>query len=823
MTKRLLAALLLLPVINLAQQPNAKFKMPDIARLYGTVINTETKKPLEFASVALYYVGKDSAIAGVLTNNKGDYSLDNLPFGTFTLKVTMIGFTKSQQEVALSMQNVEQDLGNIYIAADITQMQEVTIQGKKSNIQMGIDRKIFNVDKNQISQGGTAADVLKNVPSVTIDADGNAKLRNAATQIYIDGRPTSLTIDQIPADQIERVEIITNPSAKFDASTSGGILNLVMKKNTKPGYNGIMTVGGGTGDRYNVLTSLNLKEKKFNIGFTYSLNHSKNYKAKGYTNRTDKIADSIIDYYNQSNNTIFENRFQMWRLGFDYYINNRNTITLAHAGVAGKFDIVDNQDFKNLDRNDIVNSYGNRTNGTHNHFNNNTEQITWKRTYPKPGKELFADINYNWLRSGTNVVFTTDNFLANNTPIGNTIIQHNIGTNKADQFVAQLDYIKPLKKENTKIETGVRSYYKYTSTYLNSTYFDYASRSDISNPYMSSNYSFTEIINAAYLNYQSKWRKVGYQAGLRFEQSSFVGDPHKDSLTKFSYNYPGTGKDLWKSLFPAVYFSRKYAKDQELQLNYSRKVNRPGFMQMMPFIMFADNKNYTIGNPRLAPEFINLAELNYQKLWKKGNLLSSLYFKGIEQPLTKYSYRAIDDSTKLVSTTINGKSQQVYGMDNTFKYTFFKKLEFTTNVNLFYTVISADFGNTPMSNKGFNWTGKANILYKFPKDLSLQVAGNYESPKTIPQGTANAVYFVDASLVKEVKKFININLTLSDMFNTKRFGSLLDIPGECYQTMSRRRETRFIKISIMVRFGKMDASIFKRKPPTQGGNNSMEF
>ena len=398
MTKRLLAALLLLPVISLAQQPNAKFKMPDIARLYGTVINTETKKPLEFASVALYYVGKDSAIAGVLTNNKGDYSLDNLPFGKFTLKVTMIGFTKSQQEVALSMQNVEQDLGNIYIAADITQMQEVTIQGKKSNIQMGIDRKIFNVDKNQISQGGTAADVLKNVPSVTIDADGNAKLRNAATQIYIDGRPTSLTIDQIPADQIERVEIITNPSAKFDASTSGGILNLVMKKNTKPGYNGIMTVGGGTGDRYNVLTALNLKEKKFNIGFTYSLNHSKNFYAKGNTYRKDMNADSIIDYYKQDNNTTFENRFQMWRLGFDYYINNRNTITLAHTAVAGKFDIIDLQEFKNLDRNDIINSIGNRTNETHNQFQNNTEQITWKRTYPKPGKELVADISYNWLR-----------------------------------------------------------------------------------------------------------------------------------------------------------------------------------------------------------------------------------------------------------------------------------------------------------------------------------------------------------------------------------------------------------------------------------------
>ncbi len=823
MNKRLLAVLLLLPIITIAQQPNAKFKMPDIGRLYGTIINSETKKPMEYASVALYYIGKDSAIAGVLSKNNGDFSLDNLPFGKFTLKVVVIGYLKSQQDVSLSMQNVEQDLGNISISPDATQMQEVVVQGKKSAVQMGIDRKIFNVDQNQISKGGTAADVLKNVPSVTIDADGTPKLRNAATQIYVDGKPTSLTIEQIPADQIERVEVITNPSAKFDASTSGGILNLVMKKNTKPGYNGIVSAGAGTGDRYNVLTSLNLKEKKFNIGFTYSLNHSKNLNAKGYTNRTDKVADSVTDYYNQNNNTTFENRSQMIRGSFDYYLNNRNTITLAHTTFSGWFDIVETQEFKNSDRNDVVNSYGVRKNETHNHFDNYTEQLTWKKTYPKPGKELVIDINYNWLRSQTNVAFTTDNYWANGTPIGNPTVQHNTGKNKSDQLVAQLDYIMPLKKENTKIETGLRSYYKFTSTYLNSAFKNYNTNSDTFNPYMSSNYAFTEIINAAYFNYISKWRKVGYQAGLRFEQSSFLGDPRIDSVSKFSYSYPGMGKDIWKALFPAVYFSRKYTKDRELQLNYSRKINRPGFMQMMPFIMFADNKNYTIGNPRLAPEFINLIELNFQKLWKKGNLLSSLYFKGIEQPLTKYSYRAIDDSTKIVTTTINGKSQQVYGVDNTFKYTFFKKLEFTNNINLFYTVINSDFGNTPLSNKGFNWTGKANLLYKFPKDLSLQVAGNYESPKIIPQGTANAVYFMDASLVKEIKKFININLTLSDMFNTRRFGSMLDIPGELYQTASRRRETRYIKLTVMIRFGKMDASIFKRKPTQQQGGGGMEF
>ncbi|MDZ4758407.1 MAG: outer membrane beta-barrel protein [Bacteroidota bacterium] len=824
MTQRILyIALLLFPFITQAQQGITKFKMPDIGRFYGTIINSDTKKPMAYASVALYFVGKDSAIAGVLSKGNGDFSLDNLPFGKFTLRVTMIGYTKHQQEVSLSMQNVEQDLGNINIAVDATQLNEANIQGKKNAVQMGIDRKIFNVDKNQISQGGTAADVLKNVPSVTIDADGNAKLRNAATQIYIDGRPATLTIDQIPADQIERVEIITNPSAKFDAGTSGGILNLVMKKNTKPGYNGIVAVGGGTGNRYNTLVSLNMKEKKFNIGFTYSLNHSKNFQAKGFTKRTNMQSGSVADYYNQDNVTTPENQFQMGRLGFDYYINNRNTITIAHTSVAGKFDIIDKQNFKNLDKNDVVNSYGNRTNETHNRFSNHTEQITWKRTYPKPGKELTADVSYNWMRSATNVAFTTDNYLYNGTVVGHQIRQYNKGENNADQMVAQLDYIKPLKKENTKIETGVRAYYKYTSTLLNATNWDSISNSEKENPFLSSNYSFTEMINAAYFNYISKYKKVGYQAGLRFEQSSFVGDPRNDSLEKFSYNYPGTGKNIWKSLFPAVYFSRKYDKQQEVQLNYSRKVNRPGFMQMMPFIMFADNKNYTIGNPRLAPEFINLAELNYQKIWKKGNLLSSLYFKGIEQPLTKYSYRSLDDTSKLVSTTINGKSQQVYGLDNTFKYTFFKKLDFTTNVNFFYTVINSDFGNTPMSNKGFNWTGKTNLLYKFPKDLSLQVTGSYESPKTIPQGTANAVYFMDASLVKEVKKFININLTLSDMFNTKRFGSLLDVPGEFYQTSSRRRETRYIKLTIMIRFGKMDASIFKRKPAQQGNNNSLDF
>jgi outer membrane receptor protein involved in Fe transport len=825
----MLCSLLAFSAVLQAQRPggNGKPQMPSIGRLYGKIIELSSKAAVPYASVAIYDFAKDTLIDGGLTKGNGEFSLENLPFGRFKFKVKSLGYKTFEQTVTINPQSVEQDLGDISIQSNATDLGTTTVAAQKSAVQMGIDRKIFNVDKNIVSAGGTAKDVLKNVPSVTIDNDGNVLLRNSATQIYVDGRPTSLTIDQIPADQIDRIEIITNPSAKFDASTSGGILNLVMKRNTKPGYNGMVSTSIGSGydlnawgNRYNLLANLNIKQKKYNFSIAYTKNQTTNPNAKGYTHRIDYINGSSL-LSNQNNVANFGMGMQFGRVGFDYYLNNRNTITLNYNYSEGKFKIGDAQTFDLANQSNIIYQYGSRNNLTTNRFYNHTSQANWKKTFPKQGKELVTDFNYIISHSNSLADYQTQNYKGDGTPDPSER-QINTGNNNSNAYTFQMDYINPIS-DSIKIETGVRSYYKQMSSLLNVEVLNTGTNKMEYNPYISSNYAFYDMVNAAYFNYQRKLKKIGFQGGLRFEQSHFKGDPRNDSLTVFSYSYPGTGKNILKSLFPSVYFSKKLKHEQEWQVNYSRKINRPNYMQMTPFIMMADKVSYRIGNPRLAPEFINLAEVNYQKNWKKGSLLSSLYFKSIQNPLTNYSYRSPDNAMLLATTTINGKLQTSFGTDHTFKYTFIKKLEVTLNTNVFYTKISSDYAGQTYTSKGVNWMGKVIALYKLPKDISLQLSGNYESPKVIPQGKTKPQYGIDFGFLKEIYKKASINLTVNDIFNTRRNGAIYDTP-DYYQELSRRRETRYVKLTLMYRFGKVDASIFKRKatkPSNSGGEGGM--
>lgn len=804
-----------LPVAN----PNNKggFKMPNIARMYGKVLDAKTKEPVEFAAVALLWYDKDSAIAGMLVKGNGDFSLDNLPLGGFRLKISFIGYKTLEQKIFISPQKMEQDLGNIVLEQDEALLNEVTVSGEKGAVTMAIDRRIYNVDKDISTRGGTALDVMKNVPSVTVDADGNASLRNSATQIYVDGRPTTLTLAQIPADQIDRVEIITNPSVKFDASTMGGILNIVMKKNTKPGYNGIVMGGIGTSNRYNGMANLNIKEKAFNFFMMYTYNNQENI-TKGYTHRSNIYNASPYGYFNQDNNTDSKNTFQFGRVGFDYSINNRNTITLSENIVRGQFGTIDKQEYTNSDGNKNLLLYGDRTNDQQSWFINYTTQALYKRTYPKQGKELTADLNQNHSISEFNNDFSTNSYLNGGivAPFSPTK-QKNIGGSGSDMYTFQLDYVNPLN-ENSKFETGIRSYYKNTSNLSTTSNYNYSDQAYQKDSILSNNYLINEMVNAAYVNYSSKLLGINYQSGLRFEQSYYKGDI-TDKKQSFSYSYPTSANNVLKSIFPALYFSKKFVHNQEVQLNFSRKINRPNFFQLMPFIMFADKQNYRIGNPQLTPEFTNIAEANYNIIYGKINFLSSVYYKYTESPITNVSYPSAADSLVLVNTFVNGKSSFTNGWDNTIKLTLFKNLDVVVNANVFYTNITSGTIGNNASNSGYSWFGKANLSYKFPKDFTLQLNGSYEAPKIIPQGTTLKMYFADVTLNKMINKKWILNLTLSDMFNTKRMGSHYDTPYYM-QDLSRRREARFVRLNVTYMFGKLDSSIFKRKGQKRDGQNT---
>ncbi|MGZ3865289.1 MAG: outer membrane beta-barrel protein [Bacteroidia bacterium] len=793
----------------------------NIARLYGKVIDPKTKGPVEFASVALLDFDKDSAIAGVLAKSNGDFALENLPFGGYRFRISAIGYKTYEQKMFINMQTIDKDLGNIELEEDATILKEVTVVGEKETFQMGIDRKIYNVDKDASAKGGTGIDAVKNIPSVTVDADGNVSLRNNGVMIYVDGRPTTLTLQQIPSDQIERIEVISNPSVKFDASATGGILNVVLKKNTKPGYNGIVMGGVGTNDRYNGMVNLNVKENPFNFFIMYNYNTQTNLN-DGFTTRRNIDNGNTIGYYDQTNLTHMQNTFQFGRAGFDYNINNRNTITVSGNYVHGVFRTIDNQKsvIKDSAGNTLMN--GTRLNDSKNGFENYTAQIQYRKTFPKQGKELTSDLNYNHSFGASGYLNTTENYISGtsspNPYLSNYML--NTGSSQNDMYNFQLDFTNPIN-DFTKLETGVKANYSYSLNNQDNQFKTFADAIYYEDTSLTNHYSIENLITAAYINYSSKLWGINYQGGLRYEGSNYMGTLLNKNLS-FSYQYPTDMNNLMNALFPAAYFSKKLPHNQELQLNFSRKIDRPNFFQTMPFVMMSDQQNIRIGNPKLRPEFQNIAELNYNVTRGKLNYLVSLYGRYTESPITNVAYPQAPGSLVLINTFQNGSSSFRYGMENTLKHTLFKDLDLTANFNLLYLDISWNPTPTTVArNTGYSYTSKLMLTYRFPKNISLQLNGNYESPKIIPQGTTRPQYYMDATLSYNYKFKWMFNLLLSDCFNTNRMGTHYDTPYYV-QDMSRRRQSRYLRLSVTYIFGKMDVSIFKKGKQMKGDANQME-
>ncbi len=791
----------------------------NFARLYGKILDAKTKEPVEFAAAALLWFDKDSAIAGCLAKSNGDFALENLPFGGYRLRISFLGYKNYDQRIFVNMQSVDKDLGNIMLEPDEALLKEVTVTEEKSTMNMSIDRKVYNVDKDMSAKGGTGLDAVKNIPSVSVDADGNVSLRNNGVMIYVDGRPTTLTLQQIPSDQIDRIEVISNPSVKFDASATGGILNVIMKKNTKPGYNGMVMAGVGTGDRINSMVNLNVKETPFNFFVMYSYNQQANAN-DGFTNRTNLFNGNVVGYYDQTNVARFSNAFQFGRAGFDYNINNRNSITLSGNYVHGTFNTVDNQKSEIFDSSRTLLNNGIRVNDSKSWFTNYTAQLQYRKTYPKAGKELTSDLNFNHNFGNSKYLNTTENYMpGSTTPDPNfSNLMANTGNSGANMYNFQLDFVNPIN-DFTKFETGVKSNYSQSHNKQNTLFKTFADYDYVEDTSLTNHYSIDNLVTAAYVNYSSKIWGISYQGGLRFESSYYKG-----TLTNkgqyFSYQYPTGIDNLMNAMFPAVYFSKKLPHNQEVQLNFSRKINRPNFFQLMPFVMASDQQNIRIGNPKLKPEFYNLAELNYNIQWNKLNYLTSFYGRFTENPITNVAYPQAPGSLVLINTFENGSNSFTYGWEQTLKATVFKNLDITANFNYFYT--SVNWNPTPtttMNNSGYSYTSKLTLVYKFPKNISMQVNGTYEAPKIMPQGTSRQYYFMDASLSYNWKFKWMFNLLLSDCFNSKRMGSLYDTPYYT-QELVRRRETRYLRFSVTYLFGKMDVSIFKRAKQQKGGDNS---
>lgn len=773
--------------------------------ILGKILDEKTSQPIEFGTVAVYNA-KDSLLGGTLAKANGDFQVDKLPAGNLKVKVYFVGYTPKNFTVNLQAAYPIKDLGNIKLLANGVLLNEVEIEGEKSTVQIGIDRRIYNVDKDLSARGGTAIDALKNIPGLSVGMDNSVTLRNQNPTVFVDGRPTMLTMDQIQADDIERIEVITNPSAKYVADATGGIINVILKKNLKPGYFGSVTAGIGTGDRYSVNGNVSVRERNLTMlvsgGYYNALNLN-----NGISYRENLTSGRLISGYDQKNlNESFREGFNS-RLQFDYKTSVRSMLSGSFSYSNNDYGSSERQNYFFFDSLETATADGYRQNEQVSNWKTWTAALNFKKNFAKPGKELTSDLSWVSSESENNADYRTfDN--ASSSEAAAQLQQVNLGSRKADLLIWQLDIVNPMG-ENSRLEYGARAAYKISYSDFKVDYLDILNNTMAMDTGLSNSLRIDDFIGAAYINYAGKWKKFGYQAGLRYEHTYFVGELTNTGET-FSYIYPKSLAEIDKVLFPAIYLSRKMNDKHEFQLNYSRKIGRPGFMQLIPFIMYADRQSVQIGNPFLGPEFINLAEFNYSYTGKKGSLLTSIYGRQTLYSITSIVYVSEIDPEVLISSYMNGRDKLDLGWESTVKRSLTSWLDATVNGNVFYTKVSLDQQGSIINNEGFSWNMKGMLSIKANKRLSFQWNGSYEAPRIIPQGKVNPIWFMDASSSYVINKKFSVTATLSDIFNTKQYGTFF-ITDNFTQKSVRRWESRYFRVNFIWKFGDPDISIFRRR------------
>ncbi len=815
-------------------------------RFYGKIVDG-SNKGVDAASVTLVTERMDTVtrqrkeviVGGMLTNGTGEFSIDNIPvMGRYKLRVTGIGYKSHEQPVVFEMPNrtgnsndpmsmigaLDKDLGNIKITIDEQVLGGVTVTASRPLLTMGIDRKVFNVDRNIVSQGGTAVDIMKNVPSINVDIDGNVTLRNSAPQIFVDGRPTNLTLEQIPADAIESVEIITNPSAKFDASGgTAGILNIVLKKNKRVGYSGNLRVNVDSRARVGGGGDINVRQNKINVFASGMLNQRKSI-STGSTIRQNFGGNPTRT--TQTDRNTGEGQFGFLRGGIDYFIDNRNTLTLAGNIARGGMDPYGTSTIliDSLSNGKSENQY--RNSNSDNNFRNWGSQMSFKHNFPKTGREWTADVTFNKGQNENENLIVTDYYSQNNV-FNRTYRQSQVGSGANDNLVIQTDYANPIN-DKSKFEIGARASIRKINS---------ANNIVIANKTSGTVYTNQDRVFAAYATFSNRIKDFGYQLGLRAESSDNQGV--LNNKQDFRMEFP-------ISFFPSVFISQKLNDYDDLQLNYSRRINRPGFWQLFPFTDYTDSLNISRGNPDLDPEFTNSLELAYSKQFKnRDNIIASVYFKNTNNLITSIIQPEFDTvlqrDSVLVSTYTNANRSYVTGLEVTSRNKMTKWWDITSNANFFTSKI--DLENQPDPEQFLSYFFKLNNSFRLPKNFSVQLSADYQSrvltspggrgsgggggrggfggggggmwgggSQSAAQGFIRPNYGVDAGLRFEFLKnrTASIGLNVNDIFRTRKYDAHTE---SLYfvQDVQRRRDPQVFRLNLNWRFGKMDTSLFKRK------------
>lgn len=745
-------------------------------KVTGKAIDADTKQPVEYANIAIFKLDS-SLVNGTVTNEKGNFVLEKLQEGKYFLKASFIGYEPKYADISITKDKPNIQLGNILMNSTAKELEGVEIVAERSMIEYKLDKRVVNVDKNLVTGGGTATDVLENIPSVAVDNDGNITLRGSSSvKILIDGRPAELlgsdmqvVLEQIQANEIENVEIVTNPSARYNPEGSSGIINIKLKENKIRGMNGTVGVNFGSAlpkftPTGNVSASLNYKTEKWLL-FGSVEGNLRSRANEGYTDTKRLRGDSIYSDVHQESENDNKSFGGSIRLGGEYSFNKYNALTLTYQ-YRNHLRFGESSS-ESHDRLGAISDYK-QENETDANSNNHSISLNYRKTFAEKDRELTVDAS-----------FSTNNGQDNSTQNYESDIRsyerRSDAPSNRQYYSVSLNYIHPFS-ESTRLETGYAGDFNRTDN--NNRYYLMEGGSEYFDAASSNHFIFSENVNAFYATLGHQFtKKLSAQAGLRYEYVSNDGTVETISKTNIS-------PDPYHSLYPSLHLSYGIDQTQSVQVSYSRRVRRPSMWNLSPYKNVTDPESVRFGNPGLDPQYTNSFEVSYNKNFSKANIFSSVYvrhtdkmmshvsFPWTEEDAIRYGFEwqwTPDDTigNRMASTYMNVGTSLNYGLELIFDYQLTKWWKFNISGNLYQSEQSGVKSLGLNSVSSFLWNTRFSTIVTLPKEWTIQFSGRYNAPRKNLQGKSFANYMFDLAVKKDVmNKKGTLSIRINDIFAT---------------------------------------------------------
>ena len=728
----------------------------------GKIVD-DNNENVPFANAALF--GADSSlVTGAVSDGNGNFVITTKP-GLYYLRITFLSYEEkviSPIEIKASDVN----LGKITMMSSAAVLEELVVQGERSQMELYLDKRVFNVGKDLSNISGSAADILDNVPSVTVDVDGNVNLRGSGNvRILIDGKPSGLTgistadaLQQLQANLIESVEVITNPSARYDAEGEVGIINIVLKKERRKGVNGSFAFNGGYPASYGASYSLNFRREKFNFFSSYGLSY-RSGPGQGHSyqlfNRLDSITQQDTTFsYRQEDKRNRSGMSHNIRVGSDFFINDKNTITGSLVIRRSDGRNTSEYLFRDYDENDNLVRTVNRNEVEKEPEINGEAALNYRKEFDR--KDQVLTVDFKWIENDET---EKSEFNETDDSDGSLTKQRSINTEDERNILAQVDYVRPFDNSKGKWEAGAKAAIRVLGNRFHVEEQDnneqWLTLADYDNDVV-----YTENIYAAYIMAGNEWNRLSFQGGLRGELSDISVELKKTNQANYQNYF---------NLFPSAHLSYKISEQKTVQLSYSYRLSRPRFRELLPFSGFSNNRSVWGGNPNLRPEYTNSIEAGYLLNWKTGSVLTSAYYRyrtGVVQRVP------VDDPNNDFARLfpINLATEDNFGFEFNFSWNPVKWWRFNSSANFFRAITEGRYGEEDYFSDTYTWNTRSTSRITLFKKLDFQAGVNYRGPRITPIGKNKAIYNVDLGLSYDLFKG-NGTLTFNvrDLFNSRKF------------------------------------------------------